>query len=283
MLSPVLRSTRTTARHAVVWLGGRSSVSESPPLEKTHLSPLLFRTQNMPALLQPAPVAIEYTATMEILPVADTEPPLEINSPLISLGALAYTELLMTPKWTGRLAESVSALWKRILSFLKHDWELRDYPIRIRELQVDPAFQSRGFKSARYVASIINWWVMDGTGDTKAEALDNLSNRFQSEKTQRLRDGKPMPRPGTHVPIEFASQVKINEHAELSEDFIRRVLELEWAWISDQSSLGDFHTDETNDHLFAKIKAIYGVDVSDIKSGRLSDIFDRIAASQSRD
>jgi hypothetical protein len=47
-----------------------------------------------------------------------------------------------------------------------------------------------------------------------------------------------------------------------------------------KSSLWDFHGDETNDALHAKIKEVYGVDVSDIKSGNLSEILERIAASR---
>ncbi|MGA9586626.1 MAG: hypothetical protein WBQ95_14935 [Terracidiphilus sp.] len=52
-----------------------------------------------------------------------------------------------------------------------------------------------------------------------------------------------------------------------------------WAWISDESSLWDFHIDETNERMWAKILEVYGVDVSDIESARLSEIFNRIAAT----
>ena len=69
-------------------------------------------------------------------------------------------------------------------------------------------------------------------------------------------------------------------HLDLAQDFIQRVLELDWAWTSDESSLWDFHTEETNDRLNAKIMGIYGVDVSDIKSGNLSEIFERIASKE---
>ena len=89
-----------------------------------------------------------------------------------------------------------------------------------------------------------------------------------------------MPRPGTRVPVQFAAQERVSAHPELAEDFVRRVLELEWAWISDESSLWDFHWDETNDALYAKIEEVYGVDASDIKSAKLSEILDRIAAAQ---
>ncbi len=92
----------------------------------------------------------------------------------------------------------------------------------------------------------------------------------------------PMPRPGTHVPVKFADSGRVNAHPELAADFIHRVLKLDWAWISDQSSLWDFHSEDSNDALITKIKEIYGVDVSDIESARLCDIFERISESQSR-
>jgi hypothetical protein len=83
-------------------------------------------------------------------------------------------------------------------------------------------------------------------------------------------------------PIEFASQVRVSVNGELSEDFIRRVLGLDEAWISDESSLWDFHADADNEQLYAKIREVYGVDVWDIRSARLSEVFDRIANSRTK-
>ena len=68
----------------------------------------------------------------------------------------------------------------------------------------------------------------------------------------------------------------MGRHPELTRDFAHRVLGLEWVWISDSSSLWDFHGDLTNDSLVEKIRSVYGIDVSDIASANLADIFDRI-------
>ena len=87
-----------------------------------------------------------------------------------------------------------------------------------------------------------------------------------------------MPRPGTKVRVQFSSTKRIDNHSAIADDFVQRVLELDWAWISDDSTLFDFHTNESNDHLVEKIRSVYGVDVSDISTGNLADIFDRIAA-----
>jgi hypothetical protein len=114
---------------------------------------------------------------------------------------------------------------------------------------------------------------MSGGGNTKQEALEELRKSFDYFSATK----KALPRPGTRVPIEFATTVRVDRNVELAKDFIQRILGVEWAWISDQSSLWDFHGDETNESLTEKIHQIYGVDVSDISSGNLADIFDRIS------
>jgi hypothetical protein len=126
----------------------------------------------------------------------------------------------------------------------------------------------------------VNWWVISGGGDTKTEALLELQRRFATVNAEKAKDGKKLPRPGTHVEIEFASRELVNAHPELAEDFIRRVLNLDWAWVSDESRLWDFHSADDNQDFIAKIKEVYGVDVSDTQSAKLWEILDRIAANR---
>jgi hypothetical protein len=114
---------------------------------------------------------------------------------------------------------------------------------------------------------------MTGTGNTKAEANEELRKGFDRYKAVN----RTLPRPGTRLAIEFADSNRVDRHAELAKDFTRRVLGLESAWISDSSSLWDFHGNEANDQFNEEILRIYGVDVSDISSGNLADIFERIA------
>jgi hypothetical protein len=174
----------------------------------------------------------------------------------------------------------VRATWKLFLSLFKRNWELSDYPVVIREQQADSSYVGTRLKHRRYNASIVNWWVMTGGGDTKLEALQELEKTFANAKIEKGRERKPLPRPGTHAPIEFAARQRVNAHPELAEEFIRRVLNLDWAWISGESTLWDFHQAEDNGPLIAKIKEVYGVDVSDIGSAKLSEILERIAAEQ---
>ncbi len=138
-----------------------------------------------------------------------------------------------------RLKNQLAALWKFCLSFRKRDWELSDYPVMLRENKVDHQFSGTRFTQHRFVAYIVNWFVVGG-GETAAEALRDLEIIFQRIKADREKNGTSPVRPGTSVSIEFAPQEQISEHQELSEDFIRRVLNLDWAWISDESrSLSD--------------------------------------------
>jgi hypothetical protein len=178
-----------------------------------------------------------------------------------------------------RVKNQLISAWKLCLSVRKLDWELGDYPIITREQQANPVYDGTRLQQYRYVSSIVRWGLV-GLGDSEQQSLQKLQSNFAAAKIERLRTGKPLPRPGTRVPVEFASQERVNAHSELAQDFIRRVLELECAWISDESSLWDFHHNEANDILLAKVMEVYGIDVSDIESARLSEILERVASAQ---
>src|SRR5947207_4941381 len=165
----------------------------------------------------------------------------------------------------------IRAWWKWFLSLFKRDWNLSDYPISVREHEIDPSYVGTRLKQHRYTAQIVNWWVISGGGDTKTEALQELQKSFARAMAEKTKDGKKLPRPGTDVEIEFASRERVNAHAELAEDFVRRVLNVDWAFISDESSLWDFHSSDDNQDLIAKINEVYGVDVSDTVREALAD------------
>jgi predicted RNase H-like HicB family nuclease len=172
--------------------------------------------------------------------------------------------------------ETLTATWKFCLSFTKRHWDLADYPTVIRR-QAPRSGASTDREAPPYAATIVNWWVMTGLGNTPEEAMQELASQFAGIEGDWQQKGKPMPRPGTKVPIEFAPSGRVYADFELADDFIRRVLGLDWAFVSDESSLWDFHTGETNDALVAKISLLYGVDVSDIESGNIAAILGRIA------
>jgi hypothetical protein len=109
-------------------------------------------------------------------------------------------------------------------------------------------------------------------GDTKAEALAALEQTFLKIKS----NPEPLPRPGRYRSIGFASSTGVDCYPELRDDFVRRVLELDWAFVSDESSLWDFDTKEDNGGLYLKIGEVYGVDVSHITNANLAAIFAEI-------
>src|SRR5271155_1712532 len=142
---------------------------------------------------------------------------------------------------TTRMTNQMLAAWKWLLSFGKSQWTLNDYPIRVATQRPDPAFNTPRFSQHLYRAYIVNA-AITGLGNTRDEAMAGLAQNFKSVWQRRKHEEKPAIRPGTNWPLEFASQEKVSCDEALSEEFIQKVLGLEWAWISDESSLWDFHT-----------------------------------------
>ena len=168
-----------------------------------------------------------------------------------------------------RIRDGTRMAYKLVLSFRRRHWEMSDYPISVR-VQSDVA------PGDRYWARVLGW-NLDGLGATREEAMSALQLAYQTRKAVLADKARAVPRPGTRVPVSFAAQDRVLEHGDLTEDFIQRVLGLEWAFLSDESRLGDFHDEESNVTLCARIFEAYRVDVSDIKSGNIADILDRIA------
>jgi hypothetical protein len=170
------------------------------------------------------------------------------------------------------IAWQAQAVWKRLASTFKHEWTIDDYPVRVRSQQPTEPVSSSRLKLTPWIADVVNWPAMSGKGNTKPEALKDMRENFE----RFIATNEPLPRPGTVVRLKYAASHRVGQHPELTKDFAQRVLDLAWVWISDESSLWDFHGDATNETFVEKIRTVYGVDVSDITSGNLADIFDRI-------
>jgi hypothetical protein len=81
--------------------------------------------------------------------------------------------------------------------------------------------------------------------------------------------------------ITFASTARVEEFAQIASEFMAEIFDLvpgQYA-ISDESDVRDFTEMGSSDtsELWARIKEVYGVDRSDVSSGRLVDIFVEIA------
>jgi len=174
-----------------------------------------------------------------------------------------------------RTTDAARMLWKRALSYRKRRWKFEDYPIVIRRQIFDGVPDDEAHES-RYRARILGW-LIDETAPTESEALAKLRERYAMRKQLRIDKGEPIPRPGTNVPITFASQERVNADKELADDFIQRVLKLDWAFMSDESSLWDFTSGDSIKEFQDRIFLLYGVAVYDIEDGNLASILERIA------
>ncbi len=169
--------------------------------------------------------------------------------------------------------EQIAALWKYCLSFLKSEWSLSDYPIKVVKQK------QAGCGVPKYHAQIINWWVASRLGETRQQALDDLQRFVDKFRTDKVY----LPRPGSTVSLEFAPSNEIEKYGDIADDFFERILGIsmsESLFISDASSLYDFTGISGVATWDQKVKQEFGVDISDIEDRNLSKIFRRIHESR---
>ncbi len=111
---------------------------------------------------------------------------------------------------------SLKAWAKRLLSYQKRNWTLEDYPIRFHEECAQAMNPVGRLRPYRWTAQVINWWQMTGQGGTKTEAFESLGKSFDCF----CQTHPSLPRPGTGAPLEFASAVTVERHADLAKDFM---------------------------------------------------------------
>ena len=124
-----------------------------------------------------------------------------------------------------RLRDRTVRLMKYLASFAKSDWQLGDYPIRLREnLSWSSAAVDSHLKPVRWSAQVIGWWTLSGHGDTSQAAHDQLARSFQAYRAS----GRPLPRPGTDAPIYFAATDRIAAVESLAPKFFQEILDLNY-------------------------------------------------------
>ena len=167
------------------------------------------------------------------------------------------------------------AFIKYLLSFIKSEWGFYDYPIHVKKQNSKDAVVGK-FELVKWIATISNWPQLFGGGETKEDAINMLKERFEEYKQKN----KALPRPGVKVPLVFASTSAINRHKLIARHFFTQILNRDFnrCFISDKSSVWDFP--EADDQIYNRIQQIYGIDVSDIKSGNFVEIFERLSNAQ---
>jgi predicted RNase H-like HicB family nuclease len=169
---------------------------------------------------------------------------------------------------------SIRTYVKYLLSFSKKDWDIEDYPIEVY------LNKNAGEENVKYGARILNWAGMVGHGSTKELAIESLKEHFLMYKD----NNEKVPRPGTNVPLKFASTEKIDMYEEIAVDFFRKVFNADYydGFFSDQSWLGylesliDDEFEQPKEVIIERVKEIYQVDITDIYDKPLWMIFECI-------
>jgi len=170
--------------------------------------------------------------------------------------------------------DQAKALRKFALSFRKRGWTIDDYPLKVTDH--GPVEANGRLKPSRWTAQIINWLHMRGDADTREGAFVELQHQIDVH----LRERGSLPRPGTgrKLEIKFAATERVDRNHELVAEIVRRVIGMEPAncFVSDESTLWDFHHAGDNDEYIRKILLLYHVDVSELDPPFLWAIAERI-------
>jgi hypothetical protein len=163
------------------------------------------------------------------------------------------------------------AVSKFLKSFFRRDWSVRDYPLKVSQRPVDQLLVTKRFKELAWTAQIVNWWHMRGDGMSRDEALADLSGKLAVYKTSHR-----LPRPGTGAPLEvtWALSEAITQFEDVAYEIVERLFDIprEDCILTDESSLWDFHGEETNEPYLVALKQIFGVDASDLKPPTIAEI-----------
>jgi hypothetical protein len=89
---------------------------------------------------------------------------------------------------------------------------------------------------------------------------------------------KPEDAPEPEKETMYGPPDRIMKFRWLAADFLKNVMETSDAFISDHSTLWDFHEEDSNDVFYARALERYGVDVSDIPDAKLLPMMEKIDA-----
>lgn len=105
-------------------------------------------------------------------------------------------------------------------SFVRSEWSPHSYPVVTRR-------QCDADSKEEWRVAILHWPGPVGLGSTEAEARAALSMELENIAVMRRSTGEAMPRPGTVVPVQFASTDSVAADRALLDDFIERALGFE--------------------------------------------------------
>jgi hypothetical protein len=155
-----------------------------------------------------------------------------------------------------------------LLSFLKRKWTLADYPVDYIDQGDFAISPSKRHPHSCWRADLLGLPHLSGLGDTREQALGDAQQKFATY----LASGAELRRPGSKPKVIFATDLEVSRFPDLRDHFIIHVLDLEWAFLSDESTLWDFHGELDNAALYHRIGVVYGVDVSHIPNANIAAI-----------
>lgn len=159
-----------------------------------------------------------------------------------------------------------------LASFFRRDWRPEHYPMHMREQVGVP-------DDARWCAVVLNWPGPVGLGPTRNAARAALAANLHAISTRRAAEGKTMPRPGTGLPIEFASTARVDTDPELLDEFIVKVLGFRTddpVFISDESSIDDFGDTERVAAIRDNIREHFGLAIYEEEPVCIADVLEQI-------
>ncbi|NLG28833.1 MAG: hypothetical protein GX557_13045 [Chloroflexi bacterium] len=159
-----------------------------------------------------------------------------------------------------------------LASFFHKNWQPEHYPIYVRQ-------QAHVPDELRWCACVLNWAGPVGLGSTEQGARTALLAELHAVAARRREEGKPMPRPGTRVPILFASTTRVKADPALLNEFIGKALGFgpgAFVFISDESTICDFGDDERVAEIRATIRDRFGVAVDEPEPVRIADVLEKI-------
>jgi hypothetical protein len=171
--------------------------------------------------------------------------------------------------------DEIKALIKWILSHFKRNWSFEDYPTKTWKNK--NAIE----KKDSFGACIVNWALMVEHGETPEKALLALKNNFKLKKDNNV----IFPRPGTKVPIKYASTEKIELYEKTAYDFFKNILDMNFynGFYSDQSYLYYFELSEDEElvskfreNIIKKTLLFYNIDITNIYYEPLWKILEHI-------
>jgi hypothetical protein len=169
---------------------------------------------------------------------------------------------------------------KRLFSYLKSNWDFDDYPIRTWS---NPNAKQA---SVAFGAGIINWSTMVGHGETTAQAIEDLRVQFRLYRD----NNDSLPRPGTNVPLKFASTEQIDKYEDIAVDFFKRALNMDYydGFYSDGSILeyfsppNDEGAKQMRKEIIRRTLLFYNIDITDDYDEPLYRIFEHIRKRRER-